>query len=60
LLHEDHHFINSYFVSREAFKMFNEIGNIGNSPKERAQNIKEILKNLNASKKRINNCTLAL
>jgi len=41
-LYEDHHFIHfisAYSISDEAFKTFEETGNIGSSPEERAQEI---------------------
>ena len=34
LLYEDHHFIRGYPISKEAFEVFKEIGNIGLSPAE--------------------------
>ena len=41
-LYEDHHFITSYPISEEAFETFEETGNIGSSPEERAQEINEL------------------
>jgi hypothetical protein len=36
-LYEDYYFISGYPVSKEAFKTFEETGNVGSSPEERAQ-----------------------
>ena len=36
-LYEDHHFISSYKISKKRFQNFNETGNIGMSPEQRAQ-----------------------
>jgi hypothetical protein len=41
-LYEDYHFITSYPISEEAFETFQETGNIGSSPEERAQEIDEL------------------
>jgi hypothetical protein len=41
-LYEDHHFISGYPISEEAFETFEETGNIGSSPEERAQEINEL------------------
>ena len=41
-LYEDHHFITSYPISEEAFETFEETGNIGSSPEEKAQEINEL------------------
>jgi len=43
-LYEDHHFISAYSISDEAFKTFEETGNIGSSPEERAQEINKFQK----------------
>jgi len=41
-LYKDHHFITSYLISKEKFETFEETGNIGSSPKERAQEINKL------------------
>jgi hypothetical protein len=40
-LYEDHHFISSYPISKEAFETFKRTGNIGSSPEEKAQEMNE-------------------
>ena len=41
-LYDNHHFITSYPVSKEAFEYFEETGNIGLSPEEREAEINEL------------------
>jgi len=41
-LYEDHNFITSYHISKEEFETFEETGNIGSSPKEKAQEMNEL------------------
>lgn len=41
-LYDKHRFITSYPISEEAFKTFENTGNIGNSPAERAQERNEL------------------
>lgn len=41
-LYVDHHFISCYPISRDAFDAFEETGNIGSSPEERAQAANEL------------------
>jgi len=41
-LYDKHRFITSYPISEEAFETFEETGNIGRSPEERAQEIYEL------------------
>jgi hypothetical protein len=43
-LYEDHHFISGYRISKEAFKVFEESGEIGMSPEERKAAIDEYQK----------------
>jgi len=41
-LYEDHHFITSYTISKEAFETFEETGNIGSSPEETVTDLIQI------------------